>query len=464
MKKIYLLMCILGIVFPYYHLINFLSQNEWSMNGFWGEIFSSHPISMISMDLTVAATTFLIFIIHRYKTKKINLDILKTENIFGKSPTFKTDSSTWTWDNANKKLKLNTTIENPDKSDSYYIFICDMKDNYTADELGLTFASIRPIQQIRGYTPLNKLKYRVQSVLKIEKQTVQEIEIINDLNLSSGDHGFLAIIAPTTEKHRQETKGTGKVGDQIIVDDGIKYHNFRNYDKIITTNVKISPPEVNTDSSAKYRYDIYAGDNFAGVFSQDPDKNKFYIRYMAFLDENDHDLENLEYGYVREEVNDENKPEVESPVKIPVFNETTKKMELSDKEYSLPDKKDVPRYTKDDSYQALMVREGPVGNRKWSLNRNKNNIPSNTKFYTDGKYPYIKGNSKVYKYDGYHYFTWDDVLKTEPMFSIYSDAKIGKGIIFVIKDARSHMNLIVKETLQSDNTCLLYTSPSPRDS
>tara|TARA_B100000780_G_scaffold134788_1_gene94457 strand:- start:5454 stop:5756 length:303 start_codon:yes stop_codon:yes gene_type:complete len=72
MKKIYLLMCILGIVFPYYHLINFLSQNEWSMNGFWGEIFSSHPISMISMDLTVAATTFLIFIIHRYKTKKIN--------------------------------------------------------------------------------------------------------------------------------------------------------------------------------------------------------------------------------------------------------------------------------------------------------------------------------------------------------------------------------------------------------
>jgi len=65
-------MCILGIVFPYYHLINFLSQNEWSMNGFWGEIFSSHPISMISMDLTVAATTFLIFIIHRYKTKKIN--------------------------------------------------------------------------------------------------------------------------------------------------------------------------------------------------------------------------------------------------------------------------------------------------------------------------------------------------------------------------------------------------------
>jgi hypothetical protein len=39
------------------------------MNGFWGEIFSSHPISMISMDLSVAATSFLIFLVYKYKTK-----------------------------------------------------------------------------------------------------------------------------------------------------------------------------------------------------------------------------------------------------------------------------------------------------------------------------------------------------------------------------------------------------------
>lgn len=72
MKKIYLMMCILGILLPYYHFINFLSMNEWSMNGFWNEIFSSHPISMISMDLTVAATSFLIFLIYEFKTKKLN--------------------------------------------------------------------------------------------------------------------------------------------------------------------------------------------------------------------------------------------------------------------------------------------------------------------------------------------------------------------------------------------------------
>lgn len=48
-------MCVLGIALPYYHLMKFLNQNQWSMNGFWDEIFySSHPVSMISMDLSVA--------------------------------------------------------------------------------------------------------------------------------------------------------------------------------------------------------------------------------------------------------------------------------------------------------------------------------------------------------------------------------------------------------------------------
>ncbi len=72
MKKIYLIMCILGIALPYYHLILFLSLNDWSMSGFWTEMFSSHPNSMISMDLIVSATAFLIFLLHQSKTKKIN--------------------------------------------------------------------------------------------------------------------------------------------------------------------------------------------------------------------------------------------------------------------------------------------------------------------------------------------------------------------------------------------------------
>ena len=75
MKKILLIMCILGVILPYYHLINFLILNNGSMDGFWSELYSSHPVSMISMDLTVAATTFLIFLI--YKKQKDQIKIAK---------------------------------------------------------------------------------------------------------------------------------------------------------------------------------------------------------------------------------------------------------------------------------------------------------------------------------------------------------------------------------------------------
>ena len=381
-----------------------------------------------------------------YKTKNLNADVLKTEKIYGKSPTFKDDSSTWTWDNVNNKLKLNTTIENPDNSDNYSVIICDMKDDYTANELNLSFANTRTLSSIRYNTPVNKLKYKIQSVLKIEKQTEKEIELIIDLSsLSVGDHGFLAIIAPLAEKNLENSSRfqTGNVGDQILIDDGVFYSHFVNGSKIITTTVK----NYESESGAKYRYDIYVNDNFEGVFPSNT-KNAFTIKYLYYLQYSDHNPENLEYGHVREEYNHRNLPEVDAPIKIPIYNETTGNMELSDKEYSLPDKEDVPRYTEDDSYQALMVNI----NGNIYLNRNKTNIPSHSKFRTDGKYPYIRGNSKVYSYNGYHYFKWDDVLKTEPIFSIYSDAKIGKGIMLLVQDARHHMNLTVKETLQSDNT------------
>ena len=74
MKKIFLLLCVLGTVLPYYYLITFLSNNNWSMDGFWNDIFfGSSPVSMIAMDLSVAATTFLVFLIYQYKQKKIKI-------------------------------------------------------------------------------------------------------------------------------------------------------------------------------------------------------------------------------------------------------------------------------------------------------------------------------------------------------------------------------------------------------
>ena len=48
-----------------------LTDNDWSMNGFWSEIYSNHAISMITMDITVAASSYLIFLIYQIVKNKI---------------------------------------------------------------------------------------------------------------------------------------------------------------------------------------------------------------------------------------------------------------------------------------------------------------------------------------------------------------------------------------------------------
>jgi len=72
MKKLFLVLCILGVILPYYQLYFFLLENNWSMSGFWADIYSNHAISMITMDITVAATSYLVFIIYKFYNKKID--------------------------------------------------------------------------------------------------------------------------------------------------------------------------------------------------------------------------------------------------------------------------------------------------------------------------------------------------------------------------------------------------------
>ena len=72
MKKLFLVLCILGVILPYYQLYYFLLENNWSMSGFWADIYSNHAISMITMDITVAATSYLILIIYKFYNKKID--------------------------------------------------------------------------------------------------------------------------------------------------------------------------------------------------------------------------------------------------------------------------------------------------------------------------------------------------------------------------------------------------------
>ena len=71
MKKIFLILCVLGVILPYYHLYFFLADNDWSRNGFWSEIYSNHAISMITMDITVAASSYLLFLIYQIVNNKI---------------------------------------------------------------------------------------------------------------------------------------------------------------------------------------------------------------------------------------------------------------------------------------------------------------------------------------------------------------------------------------------------------
>ena len=66
MKKIYLILCILGTIFPYYNLYMFLKLNNWAMDGFWSLLYENYAVSMISYDLTFAALTFLIYIFYKY--------------------------------------------------------------------------------------------------------------------------------------------------------------------------------------------------------------------------------------------------------------------------------------------------------------------------------------------------------------------------------------------------------------
>ena len=73
MKKVYLILCLFGVALPYYNLINFLKVNNWSMDGFFPLLSENYAVSMISADLSIAATSFLIFLIYRFRKSPIKI-------------------------------------------------------------------------------------------------------------------------------------------------------------------------------------------------------------------------------------------------------------------------------------------------------------------------------------------------------------------------------------------------------
>ena len=74
MKKVFALLCILGTLYPYYFIFKFIEANnwEWSTSLFFEQIHQNYAMSILIADLTVAATSFFIFLIYRLKVKAIS--------------------------------------------------------------------------------------------------------------------------------------------------------------------------------------------------------------------------------------------------------------------------------------------------------------------------------------------------------------------------------------------------------
>ena len=74
MKKVFAILCIVGTAYPYYYIFKFIETNnwEWSTSIFFEQIHQNYAMSILIADLTVAATTFLIFLIYKLRVKAIS--------------------------------------------------------------------------------------------------------------------------------------------------------------------------------------------------------------------------------------------------------------------------------------------------------------------------------------------------------------------------------------------------------
>ena len=73
MKKVFALLCIVGVVYPYYYIFKFIETNnwQWSTSLFFEQINQNYAMNILNADLTIAATSFLIFLIYRLRVKAI---------------------------------------------------------------------------------------------------------------------------------------------------------------------------------------------------------------------------------------------------------------------------------------------------------------------------------------------------------------------------------------------------------
>lgn len=74
MKKLFALLCILGVAVPYYNIYQFIQTNNgvWSTALFFEQINANYAMKILNADLAIAASTFLIFVVYKLAVKKIS--------------------------------------------------------------------------------------------------------------------------------------------------------------------------------------------------------------------------------------------------------------------------------------------------------------------------------------------------------------------------------------------------------
>lgn len=71
LKTIYLVLCVLGVVVPYWQLAPWLATNGLNMPLFFQQLFANHIGAFFGMDVVVSAVALLLFV----RTESSRLDV-----------------------------------------------------------------------------------------------------------------------------------------------------------------------------------------------------------------------------------------------------------------------------------------------------------------------------------------------------------------------------------------------------
>ncbi len=62
LKTVYLVLCLLGVVLPYWHFVPWVAQNGLNLTLFFEQLFVNHIGAFFGMDVIVSAAALLVFV------------------------------------------------------------------------------------------------------------------------------------------------------------------------------------------------------------------------------------------------------------------------------------------------------------------------------------------------------------------------------------------------------------------